>query len=95
MIHGTTPAWVAPSLGTIDYLFDKGVRCLATDGASVGAAHIGVETHVGGLGKGMVYIEALTNLAKLPPSGSFLVFLPLKIKGSTGAPGRAFAVVAK
>ena len=95
VIQGTTPAWVAPSLGTINYLFDKGVRCLATDGASVGAAHNGVETHVGGLGKGMVYIEALTNLAKLPPSGSFLVFLPLKIKGSTGAPGRAFAMVPK
>ena len=95
VIKGTTPAWVAPSLETINYLFEKGVRCLATDGASVAAADDGIETHVAGLGKGMVYIEALTHLEKLPPRGAYLVFLPLKIKGSTGAPGRAFAVVPK
>jgi kynurenine formamidase len=95
VIRGTTPAWVAPSLETINYLFDKGIRCLATDGASVAAAHDGIETHVAGLGKGMVYIEALTHLEKLPARGSYLFFLPLKIKGSSGAPGRAFAIVPK
>jgi kynurenine formamidase len=93
VLQGTTPAWVAPSKAAIDYLYDKGVRCLATDGASVGAAHRGIETHLAGLSKGMVYIEALTNLDKLPPRGAYMFFLPLKIKGSTGAPGRAFAIV--
>ena len=93
IVLGTTPAWVSPTIETINYLFEKGVRCLATDSASVAAAHDGIETHVAGLGKGMVYIEALTNLDQLPPVGAYLVFLPLKIKGSSGAPGRSFAVI--
>jgi kynurenine formamidase len=95
VVQGKSPGWVAPSKSTIDYLFDKGVRCLATDGASVGAAHRGVETHLAGLGRGMVYIEALANLNRLPARGAYLFFLPLKIKGSTGSPGRAFALVPK
>jgi len=95
VIQGKSPGWVSPSVEVIEYLFDKGVRTLATDGASIGAAHDGIRTHVVGLSKGMVYIEGLANLGQLPPRGSFLVFLPLKIKNSSGAPGRAFAVVPK
>jgi kynurenine formamidase len=37
--------------------------------------------------------ENLTNLDRLPPRGAFLVALPMKIKGGTGAPLRAMAVV--
>jgi kynurenine formamidase len=37
--------------------------------------------------------ENLTNLDRLPPRGAFLVALPMKIKGGTGAPLRAMAIV--
>jgi kynurenine formamidase len=37
--------------------------------------------------------ENLTNLDRLPPRGALLVALPMKIKGGTGAPLRAIAIV--
>jgi kynurenine formamidase len=38
-------------------------------------------------------VEILTNLGDLPVRGAFFVFLPLKISGSSGGPGRAIALV--
>jgi kynurenine formamidase len=35
----------------------------------------------------------LTGLEALPPRGAFFVFLPLKIAGSSGGPGRAIALL--
>jgi kynurenine formamidase len=37
--------------------------------------------------------ENLTNLDRLPPRGAFIVALPMKIKGGTGAPLRAIAML--
>jgi kynurenine formamidase len=37
--------------------------------------------------------ENLTSLDRLPPRGAFIVALPMKIKGGTGAPLRAMAIV--
>ena len=37
--------------------------------------------------------ENLTNLDRLPPRGAFVVALPMKIKGGTGAPLRAVAMI--
>ncbi|MQA29903.1 MAG: cyclase family protein [Luteitalea sp.] len=37
--------------------------------------------------------ENLTGLERLPPTGAFIVALPMKIKGGSGAPLRAVAVV--
>ena len=42
-------------------------------------------------GKGMVAVEFLTNLAKLPGKAYFLFAAP-KIRGSHGGPGRAIAL---
>jgi kynurenine formamidase len=36
-------------------------------------------------------VENLTGLAQLPPRGAIFCFLPLKIVGGSGAPGRAIA----
>jgi kynurenine formamidase len=41
----------------------------------------------------MLFIELLANLRRLPPRGSLFVFLPLKIAGSTGGPGRAIGLI--
>ena len=41
----------------------------------------------------MRYVELLTNLAELPVRGALFVFLPVKIAGSSGGPGRAMALL--
>ena len=41
----------------------------------------------------MRYIELLTNLSELPVRGAYFVFLPVKIAGSSGGPGRAMALL--
>jgi len=93
VLLGTGSGWPTPGVPALQLLLDRGVRVVGLDGASVGAAHDGAPTHQFGLGRGMLYIELLTNLDRLPPRGAFLIFLPIKIGGSTGGPGRAIALV--
>jgi kynurenine formamidase len=38
-------------------------------------------------------LENLNALEKLPPVGAYIVALPMKIKGGSGAPLRAIAIV--
>lgn len=91
VVHGSAPAWPAPSVETIELVIGRGVRCLGTDGASMGPAQGGQAVHVAALGTGAVFVECLAGLAELPHRGATFVFLPLKVLGATGAPGRAVA----
>jgi kynurenine formamidase len=85
------PGWPAPSVACIDLLLQRGVRCVGTDGPSMGAAHDGAPAHVTGLGRGMVFIEGLANLREIPDATATFQFLPIKIAQSSGGPGRAVA----
>lgn len=38
-------------------------------------------------------LENLTNLDQLPPTGAFVIALPMKIEGGSGAPVRVVALV--
>ena len=87
------PGWPAPTPSTVEVLLQRGVRCIGTDAPSMGPAHDGRPTHVVGLRAGAVYIECLSNLAGLPARGAWFCFLPLRVEGGTGAPGRAMALV--
>lgn len=87
------PGWPAPDVGAVLYLHERGVRCLGIDAPSIGAAHEGVPAHQEGLSRGMRYIELLTGLDRLPPRGAYFIFLPVKVAGSTGGPGRAIALL--
>ena len=87
--------WPTPGIPALQLLLDRGVRTVGLDGVSVGAAHAGVPPHQFGLGRGMLYLELLANLRRLPPRGAFFIFLPLKIAGSSAGPGRAIALVPK
>ena len=87
------PAWPAPTAETLSLLLDRGVRCVGTDGPSMGSSHAGRDVHLEGLGNGCVFVEALACLHLLPVRGALFVFAPLKIARGTGAPGRALAVV--
>lgn len=87
------PAWPAPDVDAARYLHEKGVRMIATDGTSMGPAHDGAPVHWYGLGEGMVFIEGCAGFGQLPPRDAVFVFLPVKVAGSTGGPGRAVAFV--
>jgi len=93
VVHGRGAAWPAPSEATIDLLVERGVRCIGTDGPTMGPAQGGQGVHVAALGRGTVFIECLANLDRLPPRGATFVFLPINILHATGAPGRAVAFV--
>ncbi|EKE08132.1 MAG: hypothetical protein ACD_17C00333G0003, partial [uncultured bacterium] len=41
----------------------------------------------------LIVVEGLTNLSKLPPKGSFVFLIPIKIAEGAEAPIRAFALV--
>ena len=91
----TIPAWPAPTPDMVLHIADRGVRCLGTDAPSIGPAQDGQPVHVAGLGAGLVYLECLANLAAIPADGDGAVFffVPIKVSGGSGAPGRAFVLV--
>ncbi|MQA08184.1 MAG: cyclase family protein [Pseudonocardiaceae bacterium] len=93
LVTKTAPGWPAPDTDCISLLLSRGIGCAGTDGASMGSAHNGQPVHVLGLSSGMVFIEALGNLGSLPVDGAYFVFLPIKVDGGSGAPGRAIAFV--
>ena len=91
LLTKTAPGWPAPTAEAVEFLLERGIRCLGTDGVSIGAADDGEPAHTAGLAAGMVFVEALANLDALPHRGSLFMFLPIKVRGGTGGPGRAVA----
>ncbi|HEY7035249.1 MAG TPA: cyclase family protein [Thermomicrobiales bacterium] len=87
------PGWPTPGIPCLQLLLDRGITTLGLDGVSVGAAHAGAPPHQFGLGHGMLYIELLANLRRLPPRGAYFVFLPIKVEGASAGPGRAIGLV--
>ncbi|HMC65126.1 MAG TPA: cyclase family protein, partial [Gemmataceae bacterium] len=77
-LNGQSEGWPAPGPDAVRYLAEKGIRCVATDGPTLG-------------GKGIVGVEYLTNVSKLPEKAYFL-FVAVKIRGCHGGPGRAIAL---
>lgn len=92
-LRSASAAWPAPSVATIELLLSRGVRCAGTDAVSMGPAEGGRPVHVAALSAGMVFIEALCRLGELPARGATFIFLPLKVQGGSGSPGRAVALV--
>ncbi|MCK9356858.1 MAG: cyclase family protein [Dehalococcoidia bacterium] len=91
-LEGTAPAFPGPDAACIEYLVGKGIRTIGIDSPSMGPFPGAAETHWAGLGAGAIYVEQLVNLDTLPDTGSFFFFLPLKLEGGSGAPGRAAAI---
>ena len=89
------PGWPTPDIPALQLLLDRGVTTVGLDGVSVGASHNGPPPHQFGLSRGMLYLELLANLRRLPPRGALFIFLPLKIQGGSAGPGRAIALVPK
>jgi kynurenine formamidase len=92
-LSGKSEGWPVPSADVIMDLAEKGIRCLATDGPTLG----GVDPkqalmNYWALGsRGMVGVEFLTNVGAIP-SDAYFLFAAIKIRGCHGGPGRAIAL---
>lgn len=93
VVNGKIAGWPAPSARTIISLHERGIQTLGTDGCSIGSSEDGRPGHLAGLSREMAYVESLTNLGSLPPVGAYFIFLPVKVIGSSGGPGRAVAIM--
>jgi kynurenine formamidase len=92
-LNGRREGWPAPGPEAIVYLARRGIRCVATDAPDLG----GVEpkralmTYWALGSRGLVGVEYLTNLARVP-DGAYFLFAAVKIRGGHGGPGRAIAL---
>ena len=85
--------WPAPGPEAILYLASKGIRCVATDGPTLGGAEPkrALATYWALGSKGMVGVEFLIGVSKLPKQ-SYFIFAPVKVRDCHGGPGRAIAL---
>jgi kynurenine formamidase len=93
VVAGGVPAWPALSDHACDLLVERGVVLAGFDTPSAGAWDDVASAHRILLGRNVVVVENLTGLGALPARGATFVFLPLKLAGGSGAPGRAIALV--
>ena len=92
-LNGKREGWPAPGPEAISYLAGKGIRCVATDGPTLGGVdpRRALMTYWALASKEMVAVEFLTGVGKLPGEAYF-IFAPIKIRGCHGGPGRAIAL---
>jgi kynurenine formamidase len=92
-LNGKSEGWPAPGPDAVLYLAKRGVRCVATDGPTLGGAEPrrALFTYWALATRGLVGVEYLTNLDRLP-EGAYFLFAALKIAGCHGGPGRAIAL---
>jgi kynurenine formamidase len=93
LVARSSPGWPAPDPEAAIHLSERGVATVGIDAPSMGAVQDGAPVHWEGLSRGLLFVEMLTNLDALPARGALFVFLPLKVAGSSGGPGRAIALL--
>ena len=84
-LHPAAAEWLASN---------RKVKAVGIDTASIdyGQSRL-FETHRTLMGRDIPALENLASLDRLPPTGAFLIALPMKIGGGSGAPLRAVAVL--
>jgi len=89
-------AYHFPSLSAqaADYLVHKDVVGLGIDTLSPDCPDSGFPVHQRVLGANKYIIENVAHADKLPPSGAWIMALPLKVQGGTEAPIRLIAMIA-
>ena len=92
-LNGRREGWPAPGPDAIAYLAKRGIRCVATDAPDLGGVgpKRALMTYWALGGRGLVGVEYLTNLARVPDGACFL-FATVKVRGCHGSPGRAIAL---
>jgi kynurenine formamidase len=84
-LHPDAARWIASS---------RPIRALGIDTASIDYGQSTLfETHRVLYERDIIGLENLTNLERLPPRGAWVIALPMKIAGGSGAPVRVVAFV--
>ena len=91
-LNGEREGWPAPGPDAIVYLAKKGIRCVATDGPTLGGSEPrrALMTYWALASRGMVGVEYLTGVGNLTGEAYFM-FAPINVRGCHGGPGRALA----
>ena len=91
--------WPHLARSAVDYLASKPIRAIGVESFDPDwvdlddLASARFPTHRTFLPKGILVIENLTNLDRIPGTRCQIIALPLKIKGASGSPVRVVAVV--
>ncbi len=94
-LEGSSEGWPSPTPEAVAYLADAGIRCVGTDGPTLG----GVDpkgsqfTDWMAASRGLLVVEFLTNLKSIEGRDAFFLFAPVKIEGTRGGYGRALALL--
>jgi kynurenine formamidase len=91
LIDRSQPGWVVLAPDATRLLHARGVRHIATDAPSFGAAEEPQEGHVAGLRLGMTWTESAIRFGRLPVRGAFFVCAPYKVLDQQAGIARAFA----
>lgn len=78
-----------------EFLFSRQIVGIGVDVISPDRHDSGYPTHRIFLGNGKYIIENVANAHKLPPTGSFVLVMPLKIEGATESPIRLVGLILK
>jgi kynurenine formamidase len=76
-------------------LVERGVSGIGIDTLSPDCLKSGFPVHQAFLSAGKYIVENAANLDILPPNGSFIMVLPIKVKGATEAPVRLIGLIDK
>lgn len=93
-LTGKSEGWPAPGPAAIQYLKDRGIRCVATDAPDLG----GVDPKRAAMtywllgSREMVGVEFLHNVGNIPQENAYFLFAALKIRDCHGGPGRAIVL---
>lgn len=77
------------------YLIDRNIAGLGVDTLSPDTFDSGFPTHKTILGANRYIVENIANSSLMPPIGSYVIILPIKIKGGTEAPARLVGLISK
>lgn len=93
-LAGKSEGWPAPTPEAIAFLAEKGIRCVGTDGPTLGGVNRENALMVNWLAaiKGILPIEFLTNVGAISGKSAYFMFAPIKIQGTCGGYGRALAL---
>lgn len=83
------------SAKAVEYLLKREIAGVAIDTLSPDCSDITYPVHQLMLGAGKYIIENIANCEKMPPSGSYVIALPLRVEEGSEAPVRIIALIPK
>jgi len=93
-LEGKSEGWPALTPEAVAYLADCGIRCIGTDGPTLGGVDRRNALFVSWLAasRGVFPVAFLTNVGAIHDRPAWFVFAPIKMRGTRGGYGRALAL---